>query len=345
MFITSSLCCAAIRRLQRSQFPAGSWVLLSALLIGCQAPDARRSPAAPEQGAVAQFTETQDAVTPDPSYLTCGADLGRQGEFFHMATYAICGSTGTRPSGMADYEPYRVFGSTFANLTLVEGRTADGAPLLLAEAPAAAMGKGPLPAHFTPVVEGLEGAVGGPGISNGTLRALLLDPMAANLLFSAPQETILYTQLTGFLQNGMMYVDGFQPPRNAPAQQTSAEAQLGVRALILQGAINDAPSVFAEVEPQKAAQSPTGRPGTLEDLAALYGGRHPAGWINPYTTTPMREVPLTEATPGDYTELADPTGVVILLHYRDAEGGVSSRLIGNRRDHRASSGRVPMQSY
>lgn len=95
MFIPSCFCCAATRRLQRLLFPSGSWVLLRALLIGCQAPDAPRSPAAPEQGAVAQFTETQNAITPDPSYLPCGANLGRQGEFFQMATFAICGSTAT----------------------------------------------------------------------------------------------------------------------------------------------------------------------------------------------------------------------------------------------------------
>lgn len=316
----------------------------SLFFIGCNARETPRTPAAPNQAAASEAADAAVHQQLDPMFLTCGADLGREGQNFHMATYAICGSTGLLPDEQADYEPYRVFNASFAGLTLLQGETSDGATVLLAKAHAETLGMGPLPSQFTPEVEGLVPSTPGPGIEGGEVKALLVDPASAEQLLREPEESILYTQLTGFLQNGLIHVNGITPPTNAPAALTPAEVRLGVMALTLQGAINDAPSRWQLANPQQASQSPTGRPGSLEVLADLYGGLHAAGWVNPYTGAPMQNVPLNAPTPGDYTELADPTGVVILLHYRDINGGVSSRLIGNRKDAGQSAGREPMQS-
>lgn len=85
----------------------------------------------------------------------------------------------------------------------------------------------------------------------------------------------------------------------------------------------------AEASEVYRAFSPDGLPATsLEQLAARWGGLNLQAWINPYTHAPMRHVPLTEASAGDYTELSSPEGVRIAFHYVDCHGRVSTFIAG-----------------
>ncbi|HYE79622.1 MAG TPA: hypothetical protein VEI97_16670, partial [bacterium] len=108
--------------------------------------------------------------------------------------------------------------------------------------------------------------------------------------------------------------------RQVPALAGPEETKLGYFASML----NDATRLSLY------AASPGVPPGSLEELAEEYGGQTPSAWINPYTGAAMQNVPLDQATPGNYTEFPHADGVLFAIHYRDQENGTSSVIVGQR---------------
>ena len=50
--------------------------------------------------------------------------------------------------------------------------------------------------------------------------------------------------------------------------------------------------------------------------------------MNPYTGRPMEEVPASQPSPGDYSQLTVPEGWLLLLHYRNSQGAMASVSLG-----------------
>ncbi|MCG3152090.1 MAG: hypothetical protein GEEBNDBF_01378 [bacterium] len=78
-------------------------------------------------------------------------------------------------------------------------------------------------------------------------------------------------------------------------------------------------------------------PTSLQHLALIYGGLNPACWINPYTGAPMKNVPISQPTPGDYSDLSTGEGTWIGFHYVNVQGQTATRYCGHLGEYEPGS--------
>lgn len=167
------------------------------------------------------------------------------------------------------------------------------------------------------------------GIHTDVVRAPIMDHFYNQLLEEEPLDSLLFNQYLGHFSNDWWpHAQEFDLP-NQPAVRIPANVRYGHLIFQVREALGSFPSAYFRhmhlSEPNQSRWATS-----LEDLGAPYGGLNPAAWVNPYTGAPMKNVPLSSPSPGDYSELPDPLGVIVFFHYHDETGGVSSTICGER---------------
>ncbi|MCG3150910.1 MAG: hypothetical protein GEEBNDBF_00176 [bacterium] len=227
-------------------------------------------------------------------------------------------------SSISELSPVELFPGAFGGFTLATAGCPDGRNFVLIQrnpqsAPALTRGVSTEPCQIagfdgcSPVVPGRASAVE----AYLVVESAESDPalLAAELSRTGQDLNGQYLAELRHVSHGAWTPEGLVHRAVAPAQ-VGDNIGLGYVAKYL--------SAFAADWRRREPEAPS--PRSLPDFMAKFGA---GGELrNPLTNAVIPAVSLDRAEPGTYTDLSSEHGLLLLLHYQDAEGGVSSVLTG-----------------
>jgi len=285
--------------------------------------DGRATPRGTSDEPSERRTSSEPSTLIDPEWFT--SPPGLEGQALVTAVFFALVKAGAPPVTTADLQSFVPFHTMLGSWRFVESSAPSGRHGLLAERDLSQEGWATWVSSsesYSPA--GYEDWTPKLGPDGEKVRYLVLEgPVGAPTTLAASSS--LHTQFVHGLDQ--VFGVGLAPEeigardlRQVPASARPSEIELGYFARMIHYA--------ASIAQQRSMPNPP--PNSLESLASVFGGVNSRAWTNPYTGEPMRNVPLNQATAGDYTVFPHPEGVLIAIHYQDSAEGVSTVVVGQR---------------